>query len=456
MSTNTTSCVAAPAVSSDVTHAPVTDNGWTERLTALVRKSVSRKMVGTVVTSFVLFGLMTVQGILLARMLGPEGRGQYGTAVFYTQTLIYIGLLGSHYAVARWAARRASDLGSLWRSTFRLGILTGVGTMLIVSLLAFWGLPPEKEYLAWLCVLCSIYLPLEHIRLLWLAIDHGRGDFDRYNRSRLVAQVAFPAFLAIAWFSGSTTVKTVSLLFALAPVVGLTYQCLTKPNFSPSTNSRRGPSVKRILQRGKPYAMSVLVSDLCDRIDMFLFLWLTNFTIQGYYAAAVPAANLLLVVPIALSLFAFNAGSRRELLTTTRSVWKNSAMILVVQLASAGIFALLLEPLMVLVYKEPFRAAVPLALRLLPAYAIAGCGRVAEAYLQGRNKAILGVYSRLAGAAAMCVFIYFGFSRWHELSIPMGATVGYCVSSSMLLAAILLDVSRNSAARHSNLGGQIA
>jgi O-antigen/teichoic acid export membrane protein len=116
---------------------------------------------------------------------------------------------------------------------------------------------------------------------------------------------------------------------------------------------------------------------------------------------------------------------------------------------------LLLEPLMVLVYKEPFRAAVPLALRLLPAYAIAGCGRVAEAYLQGRNKAILGVYSRLAGAAAMCVFIYFGFSRWQELSIPMGATVGYCVSSSMLLAAILLDVSRNAAAYHSNPGGQI-
>jgi antigen flippase len=453
MSTNSTSCASVP---SEATHVPVSDAGKLERIVAHIRKSVSRKMIATVATSFVLFGLMTLQGIFLARMLGPDGRGQYGTAVFYTQTLMYIGLLGSHYAVARWAGRRASDLDSLWNATFRLGILTGVGTMFVVSILAFWGLPAEKEYLAWLCILCSIYLPLEHIRLLWLGIDHGRGDFDRYNRSRLVAQVAFPALLAIAWIIGATTVKTVSLLFALAPLVGLTYQYLTKPSFAPTTASRRGPSVKRILQRGKPYAMSVLVSDLCDRIDMFLFLWLTSFTIQGYYNAAVPAANLLLVVPIALSLFAFNAGSRREQLTTSRSVWKNSAMIHAVQLASAGIFALVLEPLMVLVYKEPFRAAVPLALRLLPAYAIAGCGRVAEAYLQGRNKAILGVYSRLAGAAAMCVFIYFGFSRWHELSIPMGATVGYCVSSSMLFAAILLDVRRHGATRHSNLGGQTA
>lgn len=453
MSTNSTSCAT---VTSEAAHVPVSDAGRIERIIAHLLKSISRKMIATVVTSFVLFGLMTLQGIFLARMLGPDGRGQYGTAVFYTQTLMYIGLLGSHYAVARWAGRRASDLEGLWNSTFRLGILTGAGTMLAVSVLAFWGLPPEKEYLAWMCIVCSIFLPLEHIRMLWLAIDHGRGDFDHYNRSRLVAQVAFPALLAIAWISGSTTVKAVSLLFALAPLVGLIYQYLTKPSFAPTTASRRGPSVKRILQRGKPYAMSVLVSDLCDRIDMFLFLWLTNFTIQGYYAAAVPAANLLLVVPIALSLFAFNAGSRREQLTTSRSVWKNSAIILAVQLASAGIFALMLEPLMVLVYKEPFRAAVPLALRLLPAYAFAGCGRVAEAYLQGRNKAILGVYSRLAGAAAMCLFIYFGFSRWHELSIPMGATVGYCVSSSMLLAAILLDVHRNSATRNPSIGGQVA
>jgi enterobacterial common antigen flippase len=450
MSTNSSSCTT---VSNEATHSPVSDVGVIERLVGVIRKSVSRKMVGTVVTSFVLFGLMTVQGIILARMLGPEGRGQYGTAVFYTQTLMYIGLLGSHYAVARWAGRRASDLEGLWHSTSRLGILTGIGTMFVVAILAFWGLPPEKVHLAWLCILCSIYLPLEHIRLLWLAIDHGRGDFDRYNRSRLVAQIAFPALLAVAWISGSTTVKTVSLLFALAPLIGLTYQYLTKPNFTTNMASNRGPSVKRILQRGKPYAMSVLVSDLCDRIDMFLFLWLTSFTIQGYYAAAVPAANLLLVVPIALSLFAFNAGSHREQLTTHRSVWKHSAMILLVQFASAGIFALMLEPLMVLVYKEPFRAAVPLALRLLPAYAIAGCGRVAEAYLQGRNKAILGVYSRLTGAAAMCVFIYFGYSRWQEFSIPMGATVGYCVSSSMLLAAILLDVNRNPANRQATVEG---
>lgn len=453
MSTNSTSCAT---VTSEATHSPVSDAGLTERIARLVAKSVSRKMVGTVVTSFVLFGLMTVQGIILARTLGPDGRGQYGTAVFYTQTLMYIGLLGSHYAVARWAGRRVSDLEGLWHSTFKLGILTGIGTMCVVTILAFWGLPPEKEHLAWLCILCSIYLPLEHIRLLWLALDHGRGDFDRYNGSRLVAQVAFPSLLAIVWISGSTTVKTVSLMFALAPLVGLTYQYLTKPNFTTNMASNRGPSVKRILQRGKPYAMSVLVSDLCDRIDMFLFLWLTSFTIQGYYAAAVPAANLLLVIPIALSLFAFNAGSRREQLTTPRSVWKNSAMILAVQLTSAGVFALMLEPLMVLVYKEPFRAAVPLALRLLPAYAIAGCGRVAEAYLQGRNKAILGVYSRLAGAVAMCVFIYLGYSQWQEFSIPMGATVGYCVSSSMLLAAILLDVKRNPANHQAIAGGPAA
>ena len=457
MSTNPTPCVAAaPSGAVESTHAARDMGGWRRWLLKVAGKHLTRDVISTVVTSFVLFGLMTVQGVFLARMLGPEGRGQYATAVFYTQTLMYVGLLGTHHAAARWAARRQSDLAGLWRITFRLGLLTGVSTMAIVTLLALFALPTEKQSLAPLCMLCALFLPLEHIRLLWLSVDHGRGDFRRYNLSRLASGLAFPVLLGVAWVNGASSALIAGILFVAAPIAGLIYQRTSRPIVAESETARRGPTVKRLLQRGKPYALAVLVSDLCDRIDIFLFLWFTSFVAQGYYAASVPAANLLLVVPIALSLFAFNAGARRERKSTPRSVLKTAAAILGVQLLAAVAFAIVLEPLMVLVFGESFRGAVPLTLNLLPAYAVAGCGRIAEAYLQGRNKAILGVISRLVGAATMCMVVYFTFERWDELSIPRGAFAGYVVSSLMLLVAILLDVRTSSRPQGEITEGQLA
>jgi enterobacterial common antigen flippase len=444
MSTNTTPCVATIATgAAELTRSHESSAGWRHVLVRTLAKHLSRDILSTVATSFVLFGLMTLQGIFLARMLGPEGRGQYATAVFYTQTLTYIGLLGTQHAIARWAARRHGDAARLWQATVRLGSLTGLLTMLVVAILAYTALPAEKAYLAPLCVLCSLFLPLEHVRHLGLSVDQGRGNFRHYNLSRLVAGCAFPLLLAAAWLSGAHTPLIASMLFAAGPLLGLAFQRLSNPTTASAEMSRRGPTAKRILQRGKPYALAVLVSDLCDRLDIFLFLWLTSFTAQGYYAAAVPAANLLLIVPIALSVFAFNAGARRERRSSPAKVWKTSLAILGIQILAAVAFAVVLEPLMVLVFGEAFRGAVPLTLALLPAYTIAGCGRIAEAFLHGRNKAIVGVYARLAGAAAMCVFIYFAFDRWKEMSIPLGSLVGHVVSVTLILTTMLMDARRD-------------
>jgi len=426
---------------------------WRHWLTQLIGKSLTRDVFSTISTSYVLFGLFTIQGVLLARMLGPEGRGQYATAVFYTQTLTFIGLFGTQHAVARWAARRRKDTVGLMQACRRLGTTTGVVTMTVVAGLALFALPAEKQHLAPLCILCSFFLPLEHVRLLWLSVEHGLGNFNIYNANRLAAGIAFPALLTLAWLSGSHSVVVVSLLFAMVPLVGLAYRQITAPVYGSPQSSAGGPTVKRILRRGRPYAVAVLASDLFDRIDIFLFLWLTSFTAQGYYAAAVPTANLLLVMPLAVSLFSFRAGAHRQGTLSIGRLLKAGSVILGVQLLAAVAFACALEPLMTLVFGESFHGAVPLAMALLPACAISGCGRIAESYLQGRNKAMVGVYSRVAGAAALFGFVFLYFDRWAELSIPLGALVGHLVSTTILVAAIFWDVRQQSPPGGHAVGG---
>ena len=65
---------------------------------------------------------------------------------------------------------------------------------------------------------------------------------------------------------------------------------------------------------------------------------------------------------------------------------------------------------------------------------------MAESYLQGRNRALLGVYSRLAGAAVLLGFVFLFFGRWAEMSIPLGLVAGTAVSTTILAVAVVVDV----------------
>lgn len=159
-------------------------------------------IIPTLGSSFLLFAIFTVQGVLLARTLEPQGRGEYATVILYTRMLTFIGLLGVNFAIVRRAALAKGILSQLSRSAQRVGLLTGLGTMVVVIVLSLIALPQGKEHLALLCIVCATTLPLEQVRINLNAVDQGSGNFARFNAGRLLAAAAMPLLLAGAWFCG--------------------------------------------------------------------------------------------------------------------------------------------------------------------------------------------------------------------------------------------------------------
>ena len=154
------------------------------------------------------------------------------------------------------------------------------------------------------------------------------------------------------------------------------------------------PPPKTLLREGGPYVVSVASADLFGRLDAMLFLWLGSFTIQGYYAAAVASASLLVIAPNALAIFTFNLGARAEAKYGLKHfIWAGSGLC-ALQIAAAALLALVLHPLITLVYGVAFAGAVPLALALVPAQAVNGFAGVVDGYLRGRGKIAIAAWSR--------------------------------------------------------------
>ena len=307
------------------------------------------QFIWTVGFAFAIVGLQLGQGILLARLLGPEGRGAYAAAVLYVQLLLYIGLMGGLEVICRAATSNASDLLKLRRSALWLGMTTGGVTMVAVIALSLFALPDTKQQFMPLALLCSLSLIGQHVMLIMTAVDRGSSEFGKYNTRRFVAAAAFPAVLIVAAVVTQVTVAIACWLFVLASLISMS-ACLIglpEPFFG-----KRERSTKTLLRESRPYGLSMLATDLFERLDLLLVLWLAPIVEQGFYAAMVPAVYPLTVIPNTLGLFLFNAGANENRRLTRGDVHRIIGSSVAVQIAMTILFMLLIGPLVVFLWRR--------------------------------------------------------------------------------------------------------
>ncbi|MGN6545308.1 MAG: lipopolysaccharide biosynthesis protein [Aureliella sp.] len=397
----------------------------------------------TLCASLGTFGFFAVQGILLARLLGPEMRGGFAAAVLFPQTLLYLGLLGAPELFAGYAARGADD-SRLRRSAARYGFCAGMVMLGVCLLLDVLFIRDQFRWVLPLACLCAISLPLQQIRLAVQAVDHGQRQWNRYNQGRLLAAAAFPAALVVAFVFGLTDLRSICVLFVVSQAAAL---LLAQRGMRQSWRGSGEVPVGGALKEARPLIAAWFASELLERLDMCLMLALvSDEATLGYYAAATPIAALMIIVPNAASLYAFNRGARADEIPAYRTVWQCLVAGVAIQAVSAVALGALLPWLVYLFYGPKFAPTVVFAWLLLPAGVFRGLLQAIDGYLRARGKAGVSVKMRLISTAIL-IIVSVGLSPWlgqwglpAAYSIPIGLSValGFCFVAMSI--AMLADV----------------
>src|SRR5215469_18551217 len=102
-----------------------------------VRPIGSREFASTLLTNVLIQGCTIVQGILVARLLGPVGRGQFAAAILWPNLFASMGGMGVGVALARRAAR-AADVAPIIRAALVVTLLTGTIVTALCALAIPW------------------------------------------------------------------------------------------------------------------------------------------------------------------------------------------------------------------------------------------------------------------------------------------------------------------------------
>jgi O-antigen/teichoic acid export membrane protein len=373
-------------------------------------------------------------GLVVARVLGPEGRGQYALVVLVPSLLTMVLSLGLGPAATYLLGRQKVPVGQVAANSLLWG--AGGGTTIVLGLLVFWGVaqPPFLPDLSFpLVALSCAAVPFALVHLFISYAFLGLGQAKKFGILLLIegfGQVVYLILFVIAaqWgLLGATLAWTLTVvtqaLFAVAWLGGRVLLSL-RPNLQ---------TFREALSYGlRIYPMAVM-QYLALRFDQLLVEFFAGTGPLGLYAIAISLAEAALQIPMALSTALFSRVSTSTNLQADLITPRVLRATVILTVLEAGALLVLARPLVQFLFGFEFESAVPALLWLLPGIVLYAVARILAGDLAGRGYPLL---CSLAVGISLIATIVLDFA-W----IPGQGIVGAAWASSVAYgahAAVLL------------------
>jgi len=385
---------------------------------------------GTFGTSIAIHGFTVLQGVIVARLLGPLGRGEYATVILWPSVFAAIGILGTNIALARAAAKiHRPD------PVFRTAVVLAGATSIISATLCYCCIPyllPDAE--AHLLRLARLFVPfiiLNHLGLNLQAVDQGAGNFKRFNLTRMLLYPVYVTFLVVMWVWDVRQVAwaAAGLLVANAAVVAVRVILALRDM------PLRGPlySPRETLRESVRFGLVGAAQPLYLHADKAILLWLLGAENLGLYVVALSASAAIGSITNSAGMVSFTMAAQAgpgDGFERIARMFRISALLWIV----FGIaLALAMRLLLPLVYGQEFAAAVNPARLLIVGSAFGGLANLVDQTLRGQGRAFVGFEGRIVGLAAM---VAAGIALSHWFGLP-GMCLAYAVGQGICLAFFL-------------------
>jgi antigen flippase len=363
-----------------------------------IRPIGSREFASTLITNLVIQACTIVQGILVARLLGPVGRGQFAAAILWPGLFAAMGGMGVGVALAR-RAGRATDLARVIRTGLLLTLLTGTVVMALCAAAIPWLLPGGDTIVRNAAYAFVPYIIFNHVSLAMIAIDQGAGWFNRMNWTRLIVNPVYLALVIALWLAGIRDVLwfVISLLIATGAVAF--FRVAMALWHAPIPGSME--PLKTIFREALPFGFAGLLNPLAASADKALLLYLLGTTQLGFYTVALTAASVVNSLAGAAGTVSFGVSAQakdREGFDRVARMFRFTAWTwLLAGLAVAVVIPIVLP----LLYGAVFRPAIQPAILLIPAAALAGQASILEESMRAQGRAFIGLEARVAGLLVM-------------------------------------------------------
>ncbi|MCK4420356.1 oligosaccharide flippase family protein [candidate division WOR-3 bacterium] len=354
-------------------------------------KDTSLTLVSRVICVFT--GLAT--SIIIARILGPEGKGVYSLSILLPLLLINFLNLGIGSATVYYTGKRKYALKKILGNNLIIGIIiSGIAILVgIIIIIFFRELFFEGVSSLYLFISLGL-IPMSLMYIYLINILLGIQKIAKYNLvaiSRELFSLILVVIMLVGFKTGVIGGLSARIIATLLAVI-IAFWWIVKLSGGIACRLNKG-YIKDTTFYGIKAHTSNILAFLNYRLDMFLVNFFINPLAVGYYSISVGIAERLWLVSRSASTVLFprvasekDENRRKEF---TPIVSRN---VLFITFVGAIFIYFLSRWAILLLYSEAYLASVrPLQL-LLPGIVALSISRVLANDIAGRGKPILNTY----------------------------------------------------------------
>jgi O-antigen/teichoic acid export membrane protein len=404
----------------------------------------------TLWTSFAIQALLAGSGVLAARMLGVEGRGNFAFLVLIPSILTQAGGLGLPTAATYFLATGDYDSRQVLERLRRPALALAAGWVpiqLLLILIFFQGDAPVAAGLS-LAATPGIFA-----FLFGLAFLQGLRMFGRFNLVRIFPAIAYSGSMLAVFVVGDGSLGTVASVWA----IGVTVTGLVALYVGVRALRLRGHSGRKRVSRRNLFSFGLrgllgstypVDTFQLDQAVVGLFM---SPSVLGVYVVAVAFTNLPRFVGQSIGIVAYptvaNSSNPRE----GRRRLKNFTLLTIgISLTIVAALEIAAGWLVPFFFGRDFEEAVPLVRILVLAASLTSVRRVLTEGARGRGEPGIGSIAELvAWLVLLPALVVFG-AAWHAQGIAFAMVIS---SLAGLLAISIGIVASDKGARHTVAAG---
>ena len=386
-------------------------------------RSIARTGLFTVAATASTLLVNLATGILIARVLGPSGRGALTAVLAVPPIVAWVFEMGCVAAVTYHQARRPNDaprlVGTWLVICLPLGIAgTVAGWLLLPHLLA-----AQSEHTLTIARLLMLTLTIMFVADLMNGIVLGDQDYGFYNWLRVLQPLAVAVAYGTLWLAGALTVAA-AVAATIAVTAGATVALCLRVLRRHGLGRPSRALARTTLWYGVRAHSQSTAGIVNTRLDVMIIPAFLGAASVGLYSVATNVSWMVATVSASLSSIVFPAAAARGLAgryTVVKSLYATLALSIVLAATIAAFAGVGVR----LVYGADFSGSVtPLRILLVGTVLYAAAG-VACSGLYAVNRPFTAALAQFTAAAVTVVGLLLFLRRGGIEAAAIVSTVAY-------------------------------
>lgn len=395
--------------------------------------------------SILIFLLATVTGALLARILGPDGRGTLAAVLLLPGIVTMLGSLGLSQATTVWAADSTVAIGTLAGTLLMLAIvqtaiLIPLGSFAIAILMDGYPAPTRRLMLLFL----ATYIPMSLLTTYCRGILQGRSLFRQFNILRIIVFAVPAAIFPILALTGHLTVRNATLVYIASSLGSV---LLTAYWTAPCIDTPFRVSLALsgdLLRFGMRGYLGNLAGMLNERLDQAVLAVFLNPAQLGLYIIAVTTSSPVIVTGASVGIPATTAAAKSASRPRSIAVSTRYMAFTVMMSAILMIPILIMTPWLIgLTFGHDFVDSVPAARILLVAALLLSFNSVLSSILTGLRQPLVASVGQMISLVVSAVGLVVLLPPFGLVGAAITSLLAYLIANCYFIIklASILEIS---------------